>query len=165
MSPCPRPRCYTVLWLWGRRISCAAPCASAERWAVCCGCCSALPGQCPPPKHWTSIFDQLVQPPGVLVCHATSPADCCIKKDTCDHWLVKHEQNLTADIEGPEPPEEKQPALSLLVESIILTTTTNYCSVWCWLLYFGVNILVFWFETVIEGQIWDRIGILSELYM
>ncbi|KAG5273018.1 hypothetical protein AALO_G00171880, partial [Alosa alosa] len=42
----------------------------------------------------------------------------CIEEDAGNNRLVEHPEELTAHIEGPQPPPEVQPALPFLVECI-----------------------------------------------
>lgn len=54
------------------------------------------------------IFDKLVQFPCVQ-------ARLQPRKDTGHFWLIQHVWHLTADVKGPEPPEEKEPAVFSLL--------------------------------------------------
>lgn len=54
----------------------------------------------------------------VLGCHAASPANSAVEKNTRHHRLVEHQQHLTANIEGSQSAEEEEPALSLFIQLI-----------------------------------------------
>ena len=56
------------------------------------------------------------QSPSIPLLNAASPAHHSIKEETGNHRLVKHAQKFVADIEGPQPPQEIEPALTLPVE-------------------------------------------------
>src|SRR4029434_9502464 len=61
---------------------------------------------------------QPVQSPRIPLLYAASPAHHSIKEDAGNNRLVKHVQEFVADIEGPQPPQEVEPALTLLVQCI-----------------------------------------------
>src|SRR4029434_5267929 len=78
-------------------------------------CCEAVQfgaNNCSCPSH------QPVQSPRIPLLYAASPAHHSIKEDAGNHRLVKHAQEFVADIEGPQPPQEVEPALTLLVDCI-----------------------------------------------
>ena len=50
--------------------------------------------------------------------YAASPAHHSIKKDAGNNRLIEHAQEFAADIEGPQPPQEVEPALTLFVDCI-----------------------------------------------
>ena len=56
------------------------------------------------------------QSPTIPLLRASSPADHAVEEDAGDHRLVKHPEELAADIEGPQPPQEVKLALSFLAE-------------------------------------------------
>ena len=68
--------------------------------------------------HRTGHFHKFVQAPRVFVCSAASPADNSIEQCILNDSVIKHTQHITADIEGPEPFQEDETALSLPVHCI-----------------------------------------------
>ena len=65
-----------------------------------------------------SLPYQPFQSPSIPLLSASSPSHHSIEEDAGNHRLVKHPEELAADIEGPQPPQEVQPALPFLVECL-----------------------------------------------
>ena len=66
--------------------------------------------------HRAGPFDQLLQPVEVWLWRAPIPAHHSVRENAGDHRLVEHLQELPADVEGAQPPQEVHPALSLLIQ-------------------------------------------------
>ena len=65
-----------------------------------------------------SLPYQPFQSPSIPLLSSSSPSHHSIEEDAGNHRLVKHPEELAADIEGPQPPQEVQPALPFLVECL-----------------------------------------------
>lgn len=70
--------------------------------------------------YFSSIVLTESKPPvkllGVFVCQAAPPTHSSIKEDTGYHSVIKYVQHLITHFKGPQPPQEKEAALPLLVE-------------------------------------------------